>query len=185
MVLQEPYLFSGTVADNIRYNNESLSDDEVVTAAKTVGAHDFIMSLDLSYSTVLAERGINLSVGQRQLLSFARAVAGDPRVIILDEATANIDTHTEVLIQQALQEVLRGRTSIVIAHRLSTVRNADNIVVLDQGRLVEQGNHDELLAKKGGIYARLYAVNYGLPVNDDGNAVKGDSPSMTPTPAGD
>ena len=185
MVLQEPYLFSGTVADNIRYNNESLSDDEVVTAAKTVGAHDFIMSLDLNYSTVLAERGINLSVGQRQLLSFARAVAGDPRVIILDEATANIDTHTEVLIQQALQEVLRGRTSIVIAHRLSTVRNADNIVVLDQGRLVEQGNHDELLAKKGGIYARLYAVNYGLPVDDEGNAVKGDSPSMTPTPAGD
>ncbi|GIS94135.1 MAG: hypothetical protein CM1200mP22_13720 [Dehalococcoidia bacterium] len=181
MVLQEPYLFSGTVADNIRYNNESLSDDEVVTAAKTVGAHDFIMSLDLSYSTVLAERGINLSVGQRQLLSFARAVAGDPRVIILDEATANIDTHTEVLIQQALQEVLRGRTSIVIAHRLSTVRNADNIVVLDQGRLVEQGNHDELLAKKGGIYARLYAVNYGLPVDDEAMLLKATSQHDTNT----
>ena len=167
MVLQEPYLFSGTVADNIRYNNESISDDDVVAAAKTVGAHEFILSLELGYNTVLAERGINLSVGQRQLLSFARAVAGDPRVIILDEATANIDTHTEVLIQQALQEVLKGRTSIVIAHRLSTIRNADNIVVLDQGRLVEMGNHDELLAKKGGVYARLYAVNYGLPIYDD------------------
>ena len=181
MVLQEPYLFSGTVADNIRYNNESISDDDVVAAAKTVGAHEFILSLELGYNTVLAERGINLSVGQRQLLSFARAVAGDPRVIILDEATANIDTHTEVLIQQALQEVLKGRTSIVIAHRLSTIRNADNIVVLDQGRLVEMGNHDELLAKKGGVYARLYAVNYGLPIYDD----KQPNSNLAPTPADD
>ncbi|MEE3168314.1 MAG: ABC transporter ATP-binding protein, partial [Chloroflexota bacterium] len=164
MVLQEPYLFSGTVADNIRYNNENLTKDDVVAAAKTVGAHEFILSLDDGYDTVLAERGVNLSVGQRQLLSFARAVAGNPRVIILDEATANIDTHTEVLIQQALQKVLAGRTSIVIAHRLSTVRNADNIVVLDQGKLVEMGNHEELLARKGGVYARLYAVNYGLPI---------------------
>ena len=179
MVLQEPYLFSGTVADNIRYNNESISDDDVVAAAKTVGAHEFILSLELGYNTVLAERGINLSVGQRQLLSFARAVAGDPRVIILDEATANIDTHTEVLIQQALQEVLKGRTSIVIAHRLSTIRNADNIVVLDQGRLVEMGNHDELLAKKGGVYARLYAVNYGLPIYDDEQP----NSNLAPTPA--
>lgn len=185
MVLQEPYLFSGTVASNIRYNNENISDDEVVTAAKTVGAHDFIMSLDLGYNTILAERGINLSVGQRQLLSFARAVAGDPRVIILDEATANIDTHTEVLIQQALQQVLKGRTSIVIAHRLSTIRNADNIVVLDQGRLVEMGNHETLLAKKGGVYARLYAVNYGLPIDDDEVSVEGGSPNLTPTPADD
>ena len=181
MVLQEPYLFSGTVADNIRYNNESISDDDVVAAAKTVGAHEFILSLELGYNTVLAERGINLSVGQRQLLSFARAVAGDPRVIILDEATANIDTHTEVLIQQALQEVLKGRTSIVIAHRLSTIRNADNIVVLDQGRLVEMGNHDELLAKKGGVYARLYAVNYGLPIYDDEQP----NSNLAPTPADD
>ena len=181
MVLQEPYLFSGTVADNIRYNNESISDDDVVAAAKTVGAHEFILSLELGYNTVLAERGINLSVGQRQLLSFARAVAGDPRVIILDEATANIDTHTEVLIQQALQEVLKGRTSIVIAHRLSTIRNADNIVVLDQGRLVEMGNHEELLAKKGGVYARLYAVNYGLPIYDDEQP----NSNLAPTPADD
>ena len=186
MVLQEPYLFSGTVADNVRYNHEDISDNDVVTAAKTVGAHDFIMELDLGYNTVLAERGINLSVGQRQLLSFARAVVGNPRVIILDEATANIDTHTEVLIQQALQKVLHGRTSIVIAHRLSTIRNADNIVVLDQGRLVEQGNHDELLAKKGGFYARLYAVNYGLPIEDgdEPQSFEG-GPSLTPAPADD
>ena len=184
MVLQEPYLFSGTVADNIRYNNENLTKDDVVAAAKTVGAHEFILSLDDGYDTVLAERGVNLSVGQRQLLSFARAVVGNPRVIILDEATANIDTHTEVLIQQALQKVLAGRTSIVIAHRLSTVRNADNIVVLDQGKLVEMGNHEELLARKGGVYARLYAVNYGLPIDDDEKWVPG-GPSLAPAPADD
>ena len=184
MVLQEPYLFSGTVADNIRYNNENLTKDDVVAAAKTVGAHEFILSLDDGYDTVLAERGVNLSVGQRQLLSFARAVVGNPRVIILDEATANIDTHTEVLIQQALQKVLAGRTSIVIAHRLSTVRNADNIVVLDQGKLVEMGNHEELLARKGGVYARLYAVNYGLPIDDDEKSVPG-GPSLAPASADD
>ena len=184
MVLQEPYLFSGTVADNIRYNNENLTKDDVVAAAKTVGAHEFILSLDDGYDTVLAERGVNLSVGQRQLLSFARAVVGNPRVIILDEATANIDTHTEVLIQQALQKVLAGRTSIVIAHRLSTVRNADNIVVLDQGKLVEMGNHEELLARKGGVYARLYAVNYGLPIYDDEKSVPG-GPSLALAPADD
>ncbi len=184
MVLQEPYLFSGTVANNIRYNDDEATDDDVVAAAKTVGAHDFIMSLDLGYDTVLAERGINLSVGQRQLLSFARAVVGNPRVIILDEATANIDTHTEVLIQRALQQVLKGRTSIVIAHRLSTVRNADNIVVLDHGELVEMGSHEELLAKKGGVYARLYAVNYGLPTDDDEQSVQG-GPSLAPAPADD
>ena len=184
MVLQEPYLFSGTVADNIRYNNKNLTKDDVVAAAKTVGAHEFILSLDDGYDTVLAERGVNLSVGQRQLLSFARAVVGNPQVIILDEATANIDTHTEVLIQQALQKVLAGRTSIVIAHRLSTVRNADNIVVLDQGKLVEMGNHEELLARKGGVYARLYAVNYGLPIDDDEKSVP-DGPSLAPAPADD
>ena len=184
MVLQEPYLFSGTVADNIRYSNKDISEEDVVTAAQTVGAHDFIMNLENGYRTVLAERGINLSVGQRQLLSFARAVVGNPRVIILDEATANIDTHTEVLIQQALQKVLNGRTSIVIAHRLSTIRNADNIVVLDQGKLVEMGNHEELLAKKGGTYARLYAVNYGLPIDDEGDTLE-HGPSFAPVPADD
>ena len=187
MVLQEPYLFSGTVADNIRYNSEEATDDDVVSASQTVGAHDFIMALDQGYDTVLAERGINLSVGQRQLLSFARAVVGNPRVIILDEATANIDTHTEVLIQRALQRVLQGRTSIVIAHRLSTVRNADNIVVLDHGELVEMGNHEELLAK-GGVYARLYAVNYGLVADGEEPQIQGGPspvPSPVPSPADD
>ncbi|MCI0844726.1 MAG: ABC transporter ATP-binding protein [Chloroflexi bacterium] len=185
MVLQEPYLFSGTVAENIRYNYEDASEDDVIAAAKNVGAHDFIMELKLGYDTVLAERGINLSVGQRQLLSFARAVVGNPRVIILDEATASIDTHTEVLIQQALKKVLAGRTSIVIAHRLSTIRNADNIVVLDKGRLVEQGNHEELLALKGGVYARLYAVNYGLATDDDDEGSLQSGPSLAPAPADD
>ena len=161
MVLQEPYLFSGTVADNIRYNYEEASSQEVVDAARTVGAHDFIINLENGYDTILAERGVNLSVGQRQLLSFARAIIGNPRIIILDEATANIDTQTELLIQRALRRVLQGRTSIVIAHRLSTVRNANKIIVLSQGRLVEMGTHDELLAH-GGVYERLYAVNYGL-----------------------
>ncbi len=183
MVLQEPYLFSGTVADNIRYNNEDATDDDVVAAATNVGAHDFIMSLDQGYNTVLAERGVNLSVGQRQLLSFARAVVGNPRVIILDEATASIDTHTEVLIQRALRRVLQGRTSIVIAHRLSTIRNADNIVVLDNGELVEMGSHDELLAR-GGVYARLYAVNYGLDEGGDEPLAQGGR-SPLPSPADD
>ena len=161
MVLQEPYLFSGTVADNIRYNYEEATMQEVMDAARTVGAHDFIISMENGYDTILAERGVNLSVGQRQLVSFARAVVGNPRIIVMDEATANIDTQTELLIQRALQRVLHGRTSIVIAHRLSTVRNADKIIVLNRGELVEMGNHDELLAL-GGVYERLYAVNYGL-----------------------
>jgi ATP-binding cassette subfamily B protein len=161
MVLQEPYLFSGTIKDNIRYTHTNVGDTEVVAAAQAVGAHDFIMALPQGYDTSLAERGVNLSVGQRQLLSFARAIVSNPRILILDEATANIDTHTEILIQNALKRILEGRTSIVIAHRLSTIRNADKIVVLDQGRVVEIGTHEALLYRKG-VYAQLYAVNYGL-----------------------
>jgi ATP-binding cassette subfamily B protein len=173
MVLQEPYLFSGTVKENIRYAHESATDEDVVAAAKAVGAHDFIVALEQGYETLLAERGANLSVGQRQLLSFARAIVGNPRILILDEATANIDTHTELLIQNALKRILQGRTSIVIAHRLSTIRNADTIVVLEHGRVVEMGKHTELLERKG-VYAHLYAVNYGLsqnmgaPIGDNG-----------------
>jgi ATP-binding cassette subfamily B multidrug efflux pump len=182
MVLQEPYLYSGTVKENIRYAHAAASDEDVVGAATAVGAHDFIMTLEQGYETPLAERGVNLSVGQRQLLSFARAIVGNPRILILDEATANIDTHTEILIQNALKRILEGRTSIVIAHRLSTIRNADTIVVLEHGRVVEMGKHAELLERRG-VYARLYALNYGL--SHDGRASTGDTDAPARAPAAD
>ena len=179
MVLQDPFLFSGTVKENIRYNHDSATDEDVYNAAKAVGADEFISALDNGYDSVLAERGVNLSVGQRQLLSFARAVVGDPRILILDEATASIDTHTEVLIQNALQKILKGRTSIVIAHRLSTIRNADKIVVLDHGKVAEVGNHEQLLNKRG-VYSRLYAINYGLGNNDTDEAPMNSDISLSP-----
>jgi len=159
MVLQEPFLFTGTVLENIRYRRVDATRDNVVIAAKAVGAHDFIMELPDGYDTRLGERGGGLSVGQRQLLSFARALVADSKVLVLDEATANIDSYTERLIQQALGGLLEGRTGLIIAHRLATVRNADRTIVLQNGRVVEEGTHDELVGR-GGLYAGLYALNY-------------------------
>ena len=156
IVPQEPFLFSATVRENIRHDRADLNDSDIVNAAQAAGAHAFISRLANGYDTVLEERGGNLSVGQRQLISFARAVARDPRILILDEATANVDSETELHIQQTLQNLLRGRTSFVIAHRLSTVRDADRILVLDDGRLVEQGTHEELLEMQG-LYYRLWS----------------------------
>ncbi|MCM3627534.1 ABC transporter ATP-binding protein/permease [Paenibacillus glycanilyticus] len=159
LVMQDTFIFAGTIRDNIRYGRLDATDYEIVEAAKAVHAHDFIMSLPDGYDTEVEERGNVLSMGQRQLLSFARALLADPRVLILDEATASIDTETELKIQEALKTLLKGRTSFMIAHRLSTIRNADEIIVLDHGRIVEQGNHEALI-KKNGIYNGLIEAQY-------------------------
>jgi ATP-binding cassette subfamily B protein len=159
LVLQDPFLFSGTISDNIRYGNALAKDTGIIGAAKTVGAHDFIMKLEKGYATWLQERGQNLSMGQRQLISFARALLANPSILLLDEATANMDSYSEQVLQEALKQLLKGRTAIVIAHRLSTIKNADRIAVLDGGRIVEEGKHDELL-ELGGLYARLYEMTY-------------------------
>ena len=159
MVLQEPYLFSGTIFNNIRYAKTAATHDNVIAAAKAVGAHDFIMRLRDGYDTQLDQGGVNLSLGQRQLLSFARALVADARILMLDEATANVDSHTELEIQRALAHLLKGRTAMVIAHRLATIRGADRIIVLQDGRIIETGNHGELM-DSGGLYSRLYRMNY-------------------------
>jgi len=159
VVLQDPFLFNGTVSENIRFGRLAATDAEVEGAAKAVGAHDFIVNLRKGYDTSVEEGGVMLSVGQRQLLSFARALLANPRILILDEATSSVDTQTEQIIQKALRRLLKGRTSFVIAHRLSTITNADRIVVIHDGRIVEQGTHAELLAMQG-MYYDLYQTGF-------------------------
>jgi ABC-type multidrug transport system fused ATPase/permease subunit len=191
LVLQDTFLFSGTVMDNIRYGRLDATDEEVFEAARLANADSFIARLPEGYGTDIGERGQNLSQGQRQLLSIARAILADPRVLILDEATSSVDTRTERLIQQALGELLKGRTSIVIAHRLSTIRNADQVVVLDQGEIVERGTHATLMAEQGRYYdlymsqfrreEQIEAERAGVSVTDRGD---GRTPQPSHAPAG-
>jgi ATP-binding cassette subfamily B protein/subfamily B ATP-binding cassette protein MsbA len=159
IVLQDTFLFGGTIGDNIRYGQLDASQEAVIAGAKAVGAHEFITRLPAGYETQVGEGGVNLSVGQRQIISFARAILADPRILILDEATSSVDTTTEKQIEWALAQLMEGRTSFVIAHRLSTIAGADRIVVLDGGRIVEMGTHQELLEKKGRYY-RLYTMQW-------------------------
>ena len=155
MVLQDTWLFSGTIKDNIKYSNPDATDDEVIEAAKAAHVHHFIKTLPNSYNMVLNEETSNISAGQKQLLTIARVILADPKILILDEATSSIDTRTEIQIQAAMDNLMKGRTSFIIAHRLSTIKNADMILVINNGDIVEQGTHDELLAKDG-FYAMLY-----------------------------
>lgn len=166
LVTQEPFLFSGTIMDNIRYGRLAASDEEVIAAAKAASADAFILSLPDGYQTEVGERGKLLSQGQRQLISIARAVLANPRILILDEATASVDTRTEATIQKALKSLLRGRTSFVIAHRLSTVRSADQVLVIENSRIVEQGTHASLL-ERGGLYAELYHRQFYTPAGEN------------------
>ncbi len=159
IMMQDSFIFSGTIIDNIRYGNRNATDEQVIAAAKTVCAHDFISQMENGYYTEVNERGSRLSAGQRQLISFARALLADPRILILDEATSSIDTETEILLQKGLNELLKGRTSFIIAHRLSTIKNADCIMYVDKGGILERGTHQELLAKKGAYY-ELYISQF-------------------------
>ncbi len=159
IMTQDNFLFSGTIRDNIRYGRLNAADEEIEKAAKAVNAHEFIMGLENGYETEISERGSRLSIGQRQLLAFARTMVSNPGILILDEATSSIDTHTERLVQQGIEHLLAGRTSFVVAHRLSTIRKADRIFVIDQGNILEQGSHEELMEKKGAYY-QLYKSQF-------------------------
>ena len=156
MVLQDTWLFGGTVKDNIKYGKEDATDDEVIRAAKAAHVHHFIKTLPNAYNSVLNEESSNVSAGQKQLLTIARVILADPKILILDEATSSIDTRTEIQIQDAMDNLMKGRTSFIIAHRLSTIKNADLILVMNHGDIVEQGKHEELLAKEDGFYKNLY-----------------------------
>ena len=159
VMMQDSFIFSGTIMDNIRYGNFTATDDEVIQAAKTVCAHDFIMEMENGYYTEVNERGSRLSAGQRQLISFARALLANPKILILDEATSSIDTETEIVLQKGLNELLKGRTSFIIAHRLSTIKNSSCIMYVDKGNILEKGTHQELMALNGEYY-RLYMSQY-------------------------
>ena len=165
IVLQEPFLYSGSISDNIRFGKLQANDEDILAVAKAVGAHDFIMKSQFKYFTDVRERGQGLSMGQRQLISFARALIADPKIIVLDEATSNIDTATEQIIQRALKKLLKGRTAFVIAHRLSTIKEADLVVVIKEGRIAEMGAHDELLARRG-EYFNLYTMVFRYQGSD-------------------
>ncbi len=160
VMMQDSFIFAGTIMDNIRYGNDKATDEDVIRAAKTVCAHDFIMGLENGYETEVNERGSRLSQGQRQLISFARAILADPKILILDEATSSIDTETEILLQKGLNELLKGRTSFIIAHRLSTIKNSSCIMYIDHGKIVEMGNHEQLMKNEGGLYYNLYMSQY-------------------------
>ncbi|MFM1836924.1 MAG: hypothetical protein RJA04_1612, partial [Bacteroidota bacterium] len=159
VVLQDVFLFSASIAYNIHLGDSSISQDKIEEAAKAVGVHDFIMSLPGGYDYEVMERGATLSVGQRQLISFVRAMVHDPKIIILDEATSSVDSESEAMIQQAIATLMKGRTAVVIAHRLSTIRNAHQILVMDKGEIKERGTHGALL-KKDGLYAQLYHLQF-------------------------
>ena len=175
IMMQDSFIFSGPIMDNIRYGNREASDEEVVAAAKTVCAHDFISQMEKGYYTEVNERGSRLSAGQRQLISFARALLANPRILILDEATSSIDTETEILLQKGLNELLKGRTSFIIAHRLSTIKNADCIMYVDKGGILERGSHEELLAQKGAYY-ELYLSQYDFLTRNAEEETTADSP---------
>jgi ATP-binding cassette subfamily B protein len=159
VMTQDNFIFQGTVRENIMYGRLDATEEEMIAAAKAVNAHDFIMELEKGYDTELKERGAGLSIGQRQLIAFARTMISMPKILILDEATSSIDTHTEMLVQKGIQALLKGRTSFVIAHRLSTIKNADRIFVINNGGIMEAGSHDQLIAKKGAYYD-LYMAQF-------------------------